>query len=280
MRWTIGIVLVTAAVLRAGSCGCDREAPPVRIATFNIEDFPKNSRQIDGAFDEIAGLGAEIVALQEIVDPGLLQAEAANRLGGAWQFVAISTAPYATTHPTHHLGVLFDRRRWTLVDFRSHDETRLGATHKPTLEVRLRPAGGGDVLRLLVVHLKAGGENADIRAQQHRALAQIIGHRDERTIVLGDFNATGEPDRAGIAALARRTSLVWASEALACSAFWSRDDGCFRSRLDHVLLWQTPASVTAAGGCATHGCDWEASCPSYAHEVSDHCPVVIEIRDE
>jgi endonuclease/exonuclease/phosphatase family metal-dependent hydrolase len=279
VRWAIGIVLVTAAVLRAGSCGCGAEDPPVRIATFNIEDFPRDGRQIDGAFDELAALGAEIVAVQEIVDPGLFQAEAVNRLGGAWQFVAISTAPYGG-HPTHHLGVLFDRRTWTLVDAMPHDETRLGATHKPTLEVRLRPAGGGDVLRLLVVHLKAGGENADIRARQHAALAKIIGYRRERTIVLGDFNATADPDRASIAALARNTSLVWASEPLACSAFWSRDDGCYRSRLDHVLMWQAPASVRAAGGCATHGCEWEASCPNYAHEVSDHCPVVIEIRDE
>lgn len=278
MRWGIGIALVAVAVLRAGSCGCDRPRP-VRIATFNIEDFPRDTRQIDGAFEELTRVGADIVALQEIVDPGLLQAEAVNRLGGAWQFVAVSTAPYGT-HPTHHLGVLFDRRRWTLVDFLSHDETRLGATHKPTLEVRLRPAGGGDVLRILVVHLKAGGENADIRAQQHLALARIIGYRNDRTIVLGDFNATGDPDRASITALARRTSLVWASEDLACSAFWSRDDGCFRSRLDHVLMWQAPASVAAAGGCATHGCEWEASCPNYAHEISDHCPVVVEFRDE
>lgn len=278
MRWGIVIVIAAATLIRAGSCGCREEPAPVRIATFNIEDFPRDSRQIDGAFEELANLGAEIVALQEIVDPGLVQAEAANRLGGAWQFVAISTAP-AGMHPTHHLGVLFDRRRWSLVEAMAHDETRLGATHKPTLEVRLRPAGGGDVLRLLVVHLKAGGENADIRARQHAALATIIGARRERTIVLGDFNATGDPDRASIAALARRTSLVWASEPLACSAFWSRDDGCFRSRLDHVLAWQAPASVAAAGGCATHGCEWEASCPIYAHEVSDHCPVVIEIRD-
>ena len=279
MRWAIGIVLVTLAVLRAGPCGggCGGKAAPVRIATFNIEDFPKDRRQIDGAFDEIARVGAEIVAVQEIVDPGLFQAEAVNRLGGAWQFAAISTAPYGM-HPTHHLGVLFDRRTWTLIDVMPHDETRLGSTHKPTLEVRLVPAGGGDVLRLLVVHLKAGGENADIRARQLRALATIIGYRQERTIVLGDFNATGDADRASITALARSTSLVWASEPLACSAFWSRDDGCFRSRLDHVLMWQAPAAVSVAGGCATHGCEWEASCPNYAHEVSDHCPVVVELR--
>ncbi len=104
--------------------------------------------------------------------------------------------------------MLFDRRKWTLVDVTSHDETRLGATHKPTLEVRLRPADGGEILRILVVHLKAGGANADIRAQQHLALARIIAYRSERTVVLGDFNATSDADRASLAALARRTGLV------------------------------------------------------------------------
>jgi endonuclease/exonuclease/phosphatase family metal-dependent hydrolase len=131
---------------------------------------------------------------------------------------------------------------------------------------------------VLVVHLKAGGENADIRAAQQLALARIIAYRNERTIVLGDFNATGESDRASLAALARRTNLVWATEGLGCSAFWSRDDGCFRSRLDHVLMWQAPATVEAAGGCATHGCGWEESCPTYAEHVSDHCPVVVTLE--
>lgn len=267
------MLLAIVLVIGARAVSCRDEAPPIRFATFNIEDFPKDQRQIDGAFEEIARLDADFIAVQEITDPARFGAEAVNRLGGAWQLAAIDTAP--NLHPTHHLGVLYDRRKWTLVDLTMHDETRLGSTHKPALEVRLRPAGGGEVLRVIVVHLKAGGENADIRAKQHLALARIIAYRRERTIVLGDFNATGEADRAGLAALAARTHLVWATEDLGCSAFWSRDDGCFRSRLDHVLLWEAPERVVAAGACATHGCAWEASCPTYVEHVSDHCPVVV-----
>jgi endonuclease/exonuclease/phosphatase family metal-dependent hydrolase len=273
MRW---LVVAIAVILGVRAVACRDADPPLRFATFNIEDFPKDQRQIDGAFDEIKRLDADFIAVQEIVDPALFSAEAVNRLGGAWQFAAIDTAP--RLHPTHHIGVLYDRRKWTVVDLTMHDETRLGSTHKPTLEVRLRPAGGGEVLRVLVVHLKAGGENADIRAAQTLALGRIIAYRNERTIVLGDFNATSESDRTSIAALARRTNLVWATEALGCSAFWSRDDGCFRSRLDHVLMWQSPARVEAAGGCATHGCGWEESCPTYAEHVSDHCPVVVTLE--
>lgn len=270
MRWLFVAALVVLG-MRVLACR-DRERP-LRFATFNIEDFPKDQRQIDLAFEEIAKLDADFVAVQEITDPGLFAAEAVNRLGGAWQLAAMDTAP--RLHPTHHMGVLYDRRRWTLVDLTMHDETRLGATHKPTIEVRLRPAGGGEVLRVLVVHLKAGGENADIRGKQQLALERIIAYRRERTIVLGDFNATGDRDRRNLAELAERTHLAWATASLGCSAFWSRDDGCFRSRLDHVLMWRAPEQVFAAGACATHGCEWEESCPTYVEHVSDHCPVVV-----
>ena len=93
--------------------------------------------------------------------------------------------------------------------------------------------------------------------------------------MLGDYNATGDADRARLAGLADRTHLVWATEPLACSAFWSREEGCYRSRLDHVLMTARPRHVEARGGCATHGCEMEASCPRYYSEVSDHCPVVV-----
>jgi endonuclease/exonuclease/phosphatase family metal-dependent hydrolase len=96
-------------------------------------------------------------------------------------------------------------------------------------------------------------------------------------VVLGDFNATTGGDRADLAALARAAGLVWATEPLACSAFWDRDDGCPSSRLDHVLTWAAPASVAAAGACATDGCAWHDRCPLYADEVSDHCPVVVSV---
>ncbi|MGE3768434.1 MAG: hypothetical protein AB7L94_39655, partial [Kofleriaceae bacterium] len=60
--------------------------------------------------------------------------------------------------------------------------------------------------------------------------------------------------------------------------FWSREDACPRSRLDHVFTTQHATSVVAAGACATHGCDASDSCPVWADDVSDHCPVVVTIE--
>src|SRR5215470_15247903 len=97
-RW-LAVAVVTVAI--AGRrCHCDRtSAPPLRIATFNIEDFPKDARQIDGAFAELARLPADIVALQEITDPELFAREAHARLGKTWDFV------YTQASAVHTLGV-------------------------------------------------------------------------------------------------------------------------------------------------------------------------------
>jgi exonuclease III len=250
--------------------GCRHREPPIRFATFNIENFPQHERQIAGAFAEIARLDVGFVAVQEITEPAIFQRAARERLGERWEFVAA---------PDGWLGVLFDRARWSFLSMTVHDETRLDDRHKPVLEVRL---GAGDVVvRVLVVHFKAGGDGRDVRARQYAALGGIVRRAlasGERVVVLGDFNATDDrADRGDLAALAAN-GLVWATEPLACSAFWDRDDGCFRSRLDHVLAWAAPTSVTAAGACASDGCEREDSCPRYTRDVSDHCPVVIDIK--
>ncbi|HEX5062859.1 MAG TPA: endonuclease/exonuclease/phosphatase family protein [Kofleriaceae bacterium] len=257
---------------------CGRQSgPALRVATFNIEDFPKNRRQIDGAFAEMAALGAGIIAVQEIGEPGLFAHEAHRLLGERWGFAHVDTRPIGETRRGHHIGVLFDGARWQRIGMRVHDATRLeGGRHKPTLEVRLR--SGDLVVHVLVVHLKSGSDGRDIRARQFAALAGIVREvqrAGEPIVLAGDFNATELGDRDDLDRLARDTGLVWASEPLACSAFWARDDGCPRSRLDHMLTWKKPQSIRAAGACATEGCDWQASCPVYTQHVSDHCPVVV-----
>jgi endonuclease/exonuclease/phosphatase family metal-dependent hydrolase len=272
--------LAIATILVVRHCGGDSPDERWRVATFNIEDFPKNARQVEAAFDEIAGLDASIVAVQEIRDPALFAGAAQRRLGKSWQFVHVSTAPLAEgTRPTNHLGVLFDDRRYRLVQTRVHDETRLEGRQKPTLDVELQSTSDEDEsLRVLVVHLKSGGEHQDIRKRQLYALAGIVNEAKwtgARVILLGDFNSTGDGDRQAIGDLKAATGMSWATELLDCSAFWDRDDGCPRSRLDHVMVSGRFVETHAAGACAREGCDWQDSCPLYAEQVSDHCPVVV-----
>jgi endonuclease/exonuclease/phosphatase family metal-dependent hydrolase len=282
-RYVIACVAVLAWLLaRCDGCdGCDDAPTRHRIATFNIENFPKHARQVTAAFDELVRLDAGILAVQEITDPVLFATTARRRLGEPWSFVHIDTTSGRREHRPHHLGVAWDRRRYRFVQLRIHDGTRLGGGYKPTLDVELR-ARGGETLRVLVVHFKAGGENHPVRRRQYVALAKIVADVERsgaHVIVLGDFNATGPADRTDLARLARATRLTWATEHLACSSFWDRDDGCPRSTLDHALSTRRPTGVHAAGACATEGCDWQASCPLWIEEVSDHCPVVLAFED-
>lgn len=276
MRWWL-VALALGATLFV----CTREPrEPIRFATFNIENFPKDERQIAGAFAEIASLDVGFIAVQEIGEPEVFAREARRRLGARWEFVHVDTRPIGETRRGHHIGVLFDSAKWQLLSTRVWDETRLErGRHKPVLEARLR--SGDVIVRVLVVHLKSNTEGREIRAQQYAALTKIVREvrrTGERVVVLGDFNATELGDREDLARLAEITKRVWATEGLACSAFWSRSDGCYRSRLDHVLMWTRPSSVRAAGACATHGCDWQETCPLYFNHVSDHCPVVVTVE--
>lgn len=272
MRRLVFVVIVIAVTAAVWRC---RGVPRWRAATFNIEHFPKDQRQVDGAFAEMATLGAGIIAVQEITDTELFAGTARSRLGKRWHFVS-EHAPDGTFD--HQIGVLYDGSVYTFQSKRVHDGTRLGGRHKPTLDVALRDRETGDVLHVLVVHFRSGGEHHGTRHRQYAVLEKIIeevrrsGHA---MIVLGDFNATGNEDRADLARLAETTHLAWATQHLPCSAFWDRIDSCPTSRLDHVLTTLSPTETRAAGGCAEVGCDTKDRCPLYEEHVSDHCPVVV-----
>lgn len=274
---------VAWSAARGARPAAPQPAAPLRFATFNIEHFPEGGdRQVEGAFDEIVGLDAAFVAVEEITDAPRFAAAATRRLGPAWRFVhsgAVAGGDAEAAFPTHHVGVLFDGARFAEVDARNHPETAFGGKGKAVLDVLLRPRDGGALVRVLVVHLKSGSDGRDLRRRQLRGLARVLRGlpRDgARVVVLGDFNATEPSDRDQIAAVAAAAGLTWATEPLACSAFWDRDDGCPTSRLDHALTWAPPSTLEARGACA-QGCERRDSCPLWSHEVSDHCPVLLQI---
>jgi endonuclease/exonuclease/phosphatase family metal-dependent hydrolase len=257
---------------------CRGGDPPrrLRFATFNIEDFPQDRRQIDGAFDVIAGLDLDLLAVEEIMEPERFRAEARARLGARWEFVHTTGRGY----PRHRTGVLFDGDRFSLRSIAVHDDTRRAGGPQPVLDVRLRRRDADQTIQVMVIHLRCCTEGRPSREAEHAALRRVIArhrHDGEPLIVLGDFNATEPGDRADLAATADAADLRWATEGLACSAFWQRAEDCPTSRLDHVLTSLPVGEVRAAGACAD-GCQARDRCPLYRDEVSDHCPVVVTTR--
>jgi endonuclease/exonuclease/phosphatase family metal-dependent hydrolase len=267
------VALLMLVAWTCALCGQCARAPSPRVVTFNIRDFPESQGQIEGAFELLDDLDAPIIAVQEITHPPMFARAARERLGAEYRFVHDDGAGL------HHLGVLYDSDEWTLSFSRAHDEVRITPNGKPALEVRLRRNAGGAV-RVFVVHLKAGGEYSEIRREQLRQLAAIVLPVVEGTwddvLVLGDLNATGPEDRRSLAWFARATHLVWASERLACTSYWDRDDGCRGSALDHVFTRRVPREIAARGPCEEIGCAPRDECPTFHREVSDHCPVTID----
>lgn len=277
------VVLVLAVALfalcRAGANSSSQASEPLRVASFNIEFFPQNDRQVREAFRVIETLEVSALGVQEITDTRRFAREATERLGRSWKFVHQEAGGGARSKL--HIGVLYDDRVYELRSVTSRRGTRVDHKTHPTFQVDLRERTTGSALTLLVVHFKAMAEGRATRAKQFLALGSIISavhRRTRRIVVMGDFNATEPGDRDDLRALAERTTLEWATEELACSAFWERENDCPTSRLDHLLSSVTPSNVAARGGCEA-GCEDRSSCPVYRQTVSDHCPVVLELSE-
>jgi endonuclease/exonuclease/phosphatase family metal-dependent hydrolase len=260
-------VFLGLGVTRASSCS----KGPSRLATFNIENYPKSASQEEGAFEAIRALGSPAVAVQEITDPSAFCGAARRRLGSSWDCAF-------TDRPTQRVGLLVDRSALEVLSTAIHGETELYSGAKPVLEARLRPASGGSPLRMFVLHLKAGGDGGLMRARQLGALGPVLARAvgsGDRVVVLGDFNATGPADGVFIGSYARSLGLHFASEDVPCTAYWNRRDGCLGVPLDHVLT-SFRAEARAEGPCRSEGCAMRPACPVFHGAVSDHCPVAIE----
>jgi endonuclease/exonuclease/phosphatase family metal-dependent hydrolase len=246
------------------------ERKELRVATFNIEYYPQTESQAQKAMDVIASLDAPVVALQEIRDKRHLEKTARARLGETWRFVGTDHA-FST-------GFLFDSAKVKLLSTTTYQETVVFPGAIPAFEARF-DNGGGDPYRVMVIHLKAGGENFPTRKRQFDALEPIlkeIRKTKEAFVLVGDFNATGADDRARIKELAYNADLIWASHHLKCTCFWQRELDCVGSPLDQMLTSVDWESIHVAGECAK-GCPASDRCPAWRREVSDHCPVVLDL---
>lgn len=262
----IAICAVTAPIWSSG-CG------KARVATFNIENFPKSSTQEEGAFDAIRSLDAVAIGVQEITDPSAFAAAAKRRLGEKWRFI------HADRGPDQRVGVLFDSEALALISSRTIRAPEVYKGAKPAFEARFSRLGW-DAIRIIVVHLKAGGDGISTRKEQLRALRPVVeeaSQSGDELVLLGDFNATSDDDRGEIAALAEAADMKWASKDLACTSYWDREDGCRGSALDHLLTSGFSTGIRARGPCETEGCSPGKSCPVFHREVSDHCPVTIDL---
>lgn len=263
------LAVLAATVFIWSSCLRDRST---QFATFNIENFPKSDRQIDGAFEAIEDSGAAVVGVQEITEPTTFRREAKARLGDHWRFRAPSDPP------KHAPGLLWDARRLELVDWEVHPDTVVYDGGRPVVEGMFETSTGGRA-EVFTLHFKASPDGLPLRERQYAALRRVLDeHADDAdaTLVAGDFNSTEPRDRELLAGLRRATGLRWLSKSIDCTGYWKPADECRSFVLDHVFAGGLSARALGRGPCEQMGCEPGESCPTFWSRVSDHCPVTVE----
>lgn len=301
LRTRVGLVCLAlcGALFGVRSCGT---GPALRVGTFNIEKFGQRTNlDLAELTTLLSSADRDVLALQEIQDAGLLQVLAAQlsaRTGRRYQSVLSQCGGRSQMH----VGFLYDAER-----------LRLEGTHEfpEMIEDRSGNCSTGDragllatfslgrwfsrrSYSLLVVHFPALGtpqRAAERRVFWQRALG--IARRfqkggAERLLLLGDVNSTGYLDnshneRDNIHSYVEGAGLKVLTPHLGCTAYWLPEGGraYSASHLDHIIASEAVAiegPPRVLGYCPALKCAPVKTMPKGFHSVSDHCPVVVELR--
>ena len=297
MRTTPGIGRVLPCLLMLLACGGpdpaldagagDAGAPdaslppqgPLRIATWNLEFFPRDPTTIERVATLIEAERLDMIAVQEISDPAPFF-ELAGRLRTHDAVVAQEGPAFL------RVGLLVrrDRLEATAVDTLFLDDPN--AFPRPVLSaaLRVRPESGVPSFdfRVLVVHLKAG-IGADDQARRGSALQTLDRYvqgelaapeREHDIIILGDFNDSMidvSPDNVFSPMFDRPD--VYSLLTLPLEESGERTFLRFEAFLDHVVMTRDTLDEYGAGEVQVRHLELEL--PEYPFVVSDHLPVFV-----
>ncbi len=289
------------------------------LATWNVRWFPNGqppnqpenfaaSIDLNWLVCTIIWMNVDILAVQE----SLATPEARK----AWD-VVVTTLQQKTEarwrwsrqrcgHPdAHHIGFLWNTRRVTLSHFDSLWQLNAKAKsfHEPCAGglrpghyawVKSRAKNGVD-FHLIAVHLKSGPTVAAVE-ERHRALNRIdkaiapLLDQDQDVVILGDLNTMGAGDRRSRSYELKSLRRLVAKEQPGfqdlpiepqCTQYFRGRGGW----LDHVLVTKGMRELAGTSGQVTGYCA-VANCrrikgdypPAY-RRLSDHCPVIFQIKD-
>ncbi|MBX7083256.1 MAG: endonuclease/exonuclease/phosphatase family protein [Nannocystaceae bacterium] len=292
-RWLAPAVVAAAVLVHAVAtgvrCGDEGRDDRVRVLSWNLHNFRADDHDQDAIAAAIAQARADVVVLQEVLEPDALAAVLpgaqvlVSRGGGSGrQHLAIALAPGVELVSGPH----------------EHAALELGGRVRPALSVRVRVRD--ETLQVIAVHLKATPEGLARRRVQWAALAHTVASvrspalPHEAMIVIGDFNATGDDalpaadERAALAAVLAPLQLRPLLPTQGCSAYWDgvrRDAWLEPTLLDLAFVagWSDAAvSLTAHGACARHACAPLRSTDAYPDAdlagTSDHCPILLRVQ--
>jgi endonuclease/exonuclease/phosphatase family metal-dependent hydrolase len=289
--------LAVAGVLAATVLGALALAPgddvEVRVATFNIEVFPSEHTDLDRVVDTIVAADADVMALQEIANPLLLQLTLASASQRTHRDLVVVRS-VCDPQGWYVNALVYDAARWRPVvtrDYPALDPSGDAACTRGEQSALLGvfEDEDGHELAVLSVHLRAYPSGFPKRKKQWSRALEIARAVEEEfdapTILMGDMNSTGftgEPseERDFVHDVVADAGFELLTSTLPCSEYW-RTKGSpdyEPSILDHVVAaggkWSQPE---VQGYCARLACrpTPAARMDSDFHHVSDHCPVVV-----
>lgn len=304
------------ARVRAGA-RLPRAAERARLVAWNIRWFPdggpgksesEQPTDIEWLACALAYLNADVVALEEVkAYPRALQklAEVRARLdrwtGGKHQAHLDDCEPVAA----QHVGLLWNEKRVKAQDFEVFGELNPLASPcqnhlRPGLGARFLFPRGLD-LQVVAVHLKSGGEPRarELRARSLERLPAVLEavtrrHGDGDLLVLGDFNTMGcsscspaldgKAERDELAVRLNRASppLSVLPTKPGCSHYFSGKAGLLDLMVAPRAMRELGAAeVTASGLCGELACaPLPAAAPAAQRDLSDHCPIVVDLLDQ
>lgn len=279
-----------------------------RFSSYNIRNFDYDQRS-DTLTNKkqlirtLEGLDADMIAVQEINKKDKFIEMIDTNFNGRYKTVLTDCGG---AHG-QKLGFVYKVETFKLIKF--EEDLRTSNVNNPdqwACNQGSRPLAVGTFKNLktnetivtIAVHLKAGGRPNSIskRFKQHKVIKTVLKEFKskglDKFVIMGDFNSTeyslnGSNQRQFIKNVADMGVIDTTSQ-IKCSSYWwggADDQTQYPSLLDHILIspellkGQTP-KVTSQAHCKQLSC--EASLESEMgvnfDEVSDHCPLVSEIK--
>lgn len=292
-------------VVTAGRRAAPTRADMLRVATWNVRWFPDETN-VAWLACVIAWMNLDLLAVEEIRDTDdaraamtLVLEQLATLTSNIWSVDLHDCG----ARPAQHVGFVWNTTRVELTGPRDVWEMNARATEltspcvgslRPGRYAKVKGTGNGIDFQAVVVHLKSGSD-ASARAERVTALGRLEGlvttlrGEDADIVVLGDFNSMGDGTTGSAAneiqhvfTAAAGAGLVRLPVQPACSEYFQGKPGW----IDHVLVSQAMiglVSTTARleGYCAVKNCaDIGNEKPAAYQQLSDHCPVVVEIRNQ
>ncbi len=294
-----------------------RPSGVARLGTFNIRWFPEGhpGKKPKGEGTDIAWLACaiawlqvDVLALQEIKGHprGREKLQELTRsldalTGGGWE-AELDRCPAGAVQ---HVGLLFDSKKVKARDF-----TMLGSLNPygDACKNNLRPGfsgyfvfPGGLDAHVVSVHFKSGSKRRSFDLRQrsvdqlpmaYRELQAVVADTD--VVVAGDFNTMGCPtcspkELAPLELFSKKLGALdvrfrRVTPNLECSEYYRGTGGL----LDHFVVTDSMQELPRESACVVSGFCGRAACrkldrlkmPAAYDRLSDHCPLVVDLKDQ